>query len=223
MPPPPLLEPVATLRHYLGVHEPHVHAHAQLLFGLAGRLELEVDGRAAWVDPGAGLIVPPDTPHAYEAARAARVWVVDAPAAPGLERVRRFGLPAGWTPPVDAAALVALAGTAPQLRARRRLDPVRLEQALGGRLHEDWPNHRMAALYALSPPRFHARWLALTGLAPQAWLRARRLDVATALLKSGLTLDAAALQVGYAGASALAFALRRERGVGVRGLRAPSR
>lgn len=218
-----LLEPVATLRHYLGAHEAHAHAHAQLLFGLAGRLELEVDGRAAWVDPGTGLIVPPGALHAYEAARAAQVWVVDAPAAPGLEQVRRFGLPVGWTPSMNAAALVALAGGAPRVRARRRLDPARLEQALVGRLHEDWPNHRMAALYALSPPRFHARWLALTGMAPQAWLRARRLDVAAALLRSGLTLDAAALQVGYAGASALAFALRRERGLGARALRGPSR
>lgn len=219
----PLLEPVATLRHYLGAHEPHAHAHAQLLFGLAGRLELEVEGRAAWVDPGAGLIVPPGVRHAYEAARAAQVWVVDAPATPGLERVRRFALPAGWTPPVDVGSLIALAGGAPRLRARRRLDPARLEQALAGRLHEDWPNHRMAAFYALSLPRFHARWLALTGLAPQAWLRARRLDAAAVLLRSGRTLDAAALQVGYAGASALAFALRRERGLGARALRGGSR
>lgn len=215
----PLLEPVATLRRYLGAHEPHEHAHAQLLFGLQGRLELEVEGRAALVDPGAGLVVPPGAWHAYEARHEARVWVVDAPAGPALDRLRCFALPAGWVPPVHAAALLALAAEAPRLRARRRLDPARLEQALAGRLHEDWPNPRLAALYALSVPRFHARWLVLTGLAPQAWLRARRLDVASALLKSGLTLDAAALQVGYAGASALAFALRRERGLGARALR----
>lgn len=170
----PLLEPVSTLRRYLGTHAPHSHAHAQLLFGLHGRLELELDGRAAHVDVGTGLIVPPGVEHAYEAARGARVWVLDAPAGPALDRVRRFALPAGWVLTDDAAALLRLAGTAPALRARRSIDPLRLERALAGRLHENWSNARMAALFALSAPRFHARWLALTGLAPQAWLRGRR-------------------------------------------------
>lgn len=209
---PPLFEPVATLRRYLGEHEAHAHAHAQLLFGLHGRLALELDGRPALVEAGTGLVVPPGVLHAYAAEREARVWVLDAPAAPALDRPRRFLLPPGWTPPADPQALLALAGAAPRLRQRRALDPARLEQALAGHLHEAWPNARMAALYALSAPRFHARWLALTGLAPQAWLRARRLDVAALLLQGGLTLDAAALQVGYASASALAFALRRDRG-----------
>ena len=77
----------------------------------------------------------------------------------------------------------------------------------------------MAAVYALSVPRFHARWLDLTGQAPQTWLRARRLEMAVRLVKLGMSLDAAALQVGYCGASALAFALRREHGLGARALR----
>jgi AraC-like DNA-binding protein len=148
------------------------------------------------------------------------VWVLDAPAGPALDRVRSFALPTGWQPTDDAQALLSVAGTAPALRSRRSIDTMLLEQALAGRLHEDWPNARMAALFALSAPRFHARWLALTGLPPQAWLRGRRLDSAVALLRAGLTLDVAAMQVGYASASALAFALRRERGMGARLLRA---
>lgn len=216
----PLLEPVATLRRYLGTHAPHAHTHAQLLFGLHGTLDLELEGRAARVDAGTGLIVPPGVAHAYEASREARVWVLDVPAGPALDRVRRFALPAGWMPTDDAQAMLRLAGNAPALRARRSIDPELLEQALAGRLHEEWPNVRMAALFALSAPRFHARWLALTGLAPQAWLRRRRLDTAAALLRTGLTLETAATQVGYATASALAFALRRERGLSARSLRA---
>jgi AraC-like DNA-binding protein len=217
----PLLEPVATLRRYLGTHSPHSHGHAQLLFGLHGRLELELDGRAALVDGSTGLLVPPGVSHAYEAVREARVWVLDAPAGPALDRMRRFALPAGWVPTEDAQALLDLAGAAPGLRARRSIDPMLLERALTGRLHEDWPNARMAALFALSPPRFHARWQALIGQAPQAWLRGRRLDAAASLVRAGLTLEAAAMQVGYASASALAFALRRELGLGARRLRRP--
>ena len=60
----------------------------------------------------------------------------------------------------------------------------------------------------------------LAGMPPLAWVRRRRLDEAQRQLRAGLPLDKVALHVGYASASALCFALRRERGVGARGLRA---
>ena len=53
----------------------------------------------------------------------------------------------------------------------------------------------------------------------RAWLRALRLDEAQRLLRRGLTLEAVASRVGYASASALAHALRRDREVGARDLR----
>jgi AraC-like DNA-binding protein len=78
----------------------------------------------------------------------------------------------------------------------------------------------MAAVVHLSVPRFHARFVELTGTTPAAYLRDKRLNAATRLIAThGFSLKAAAAQVGYGGASALAYALRRERGLGARLLR----
>lgn len=221
-PPARLARPVGSLRRYAGAYEAHEHAHAQVLLGLDGALELELAGRAAFVDAACGLVVPAGVSHRFLAAAGANVLVIDSPPRLGLERVRRFMLPAGWRDggrPFDAeAALEAIAG-APRVLARRRLDTARLDAALAAALHEPWTTARMAALQALSPQRFHARLVELTGLAPQAYLRRRRLDEAMRLLRAGLSLDAAALQVGYRTASALAHALRRDRGLGARDVR----
>ncbi|MCA0243989.1 MAG: helix-turn-helix domain-containing protein [Proteobacteria bacterium] len=213
----PLLHPEASQRRYRGDYAAHAHEHAQLLFGLQGALELEIDGRAARVEPGVALIVPAGAAHGYQARRDALALVVDAPPQRALERVRLLALDARLTP--DLGALLQGLAAAPRVLPRRALDLPLLAAAVEAALHEAWPTARLAALAAMSVPRLHARLLQHTGLTPQAWLRRRRLDRAQALLAAGLTLDAAALQVGYAGASALAFALRRERGVGARALR----
>ena len=216
-----LLHPVASQRRYAGDYDAHAHDHLQLLFGLSGRLELELNGRPAQVEPGVALVVPPGTAHGYRARRAALALVIDAPPQRGLSRVRRLALDGrrllGRS---DLGAVLAELVDAPRVLARRALDADVLAEAVDARLHEAWPTARLAALACLSVPRLHARWLEATGLTPQAWLRRRRLDQAQRLLAAGLTLEATALQVGYAGASALAYALRRERGIGARALRA---
>ena len=78
---------------------------------------------------------------------------------------------------------------------------------------------RLAGLCHLSVPQFHARFVELVGVAPQAWLRGLRLDAAMAQLAQGQLLETTALRCGYRTASALAYALRRERGVTSRQLR----
>jgi AraC-like DNA-binding protein len=208
-----------SLRRYLGEHEPHAHAHAQVLFGIEGCLDLEVEGRGARVDACAGLIVPAGARHGFEAGATAHVWVIDAPAAPGLEGMRAFALPPGWSTRADPSDLLGIACGASRVLPRRRLDAARLEAAIAARLHEPWPTQRMAAVFALSVPRFHARWLELTRSTPQCWLRRRRLARAEVLLRAGVGLEAAALQVAYRSGSALLFALSRDRGVTTRSLR----
>jgi AraC-like DNA-binding protein len=215
----------ASLRRYHGEHAAHAHDFAQVLMGMSGCLELEVDGRAARVDASTGLVVPPGALHCFaaDAGAGASVWVMDAPAGAGLDRFKAFALWPGWSPKDSAAHLLGHLAHAAGAQPRRKIDPAKLDAALANSLHESWPVARMAALYCLSAPQFQARWRALTGLTPQAWLRARRLNAAEPLLRCGWTLEAAALQVGYRSASALLFALQRDRGVSVRGLRKHSK
>ncbi len=226
LPTPTLPHAEATLRHYSGEYEAHAHEHAQVLVGLRGSLMLEAGGRSALVDAGTALVVPAGISHGYFAERPASVLVIDAPMRRGLEHLRRFVPPALWrdalrtrAPGFDAEAALDQIGSAPKLLQRRRIDLAALEAALHERLHEPWSTARLAALAHLSAQRFHARFVELTGQPPAAWLRARRLDQAERLLRAGLSLEAAALQAGYASASALGFALKRDRDAGARRLR----
>jgi len=213
----------SSLRRYAGEYGVHEHEHAQVLVGLSGRLELELDGRAAYVDASCGLIVPAGVAHGYLAQSPAEVLVIESPVREGLARVRKFAPPAHWKgagAALDVAAAVEALAGAGTLLQRRPIDLDLLRAHVDGELHGNWSTPRLAALCQLSPQRFHARFVELAGMAPAAFVRQRRLDEAQRLLRAGLALEAVALQVGYASASALAFALRRERGTGARSLRA---
>lgn len=215
-------QPTASLRRYMGTYGAHAHDYVQVLVGLQGCLQLEVDGRSTYVDATCALVVPAGAAHGYLADAPAQVLVIDTPAGAELDRVRRFVPPAHWKKAgahFDPVAAVHEMVGAPAVLQRRALNLSRLNACIDAQLHTAWPTARLAALCQLSPQRFHARFLELTGLAPGAYVRLRRLDSAERLLRTGMPLEAVALHVGYASASALAYALRRERGVGARAIR----
>lgn len=201
----------------------HAHDHAQVLVGLDGRLELEVEGRPAQVEHGTGLVVPPGARHAYRAAGTARVVVIDCEPAVGLDRFRRFALPGLWHERLQGrgALLDAVVG-ARTVRTRRPFDLDALAAVVDADLARPWTLDDLAEHCHLSAARLRARFEERQGESPLAWLRARRLDAAERHLRAGWSLEATALHVGYASASALSAALRRERDAGARSLRAGS-
>ncbi len=225
-----LMHPVGGVRQYAGSYGPHSHDHAQLLFGLEGGLELGFGARAGRVEPSFGFVIPAGVAHDYGTRKAARVMVVDLPMQAGTDRVRRFAVPGAWMArarfagrTLDLEGLVAaLLGSRPA-RPARPLDLAAIVQRIDGHLAHRWTVADLAQLTHLSAAQLHLRLQAACGLSPMALVRSRRLLAAQQWLLRGLPLEATALQVGYASASALAYALRREGMDSQRALRAAAR
>lgn len=210
----------ALMRRYERIGGTHAHDHAQVLFGIDGTLEVEVEGHNAWVDATCGLVVPAGATHTYSAERTARVLVMDDLTGPATQRLRHFALPVGWCKTaLDVQVLVDTLDGASTLRTRRRIDLDALAERIDADLARAWTVAELAEACCLSPQRLRARFAQGLGQSPQAFVRARRLNRAEQLLRRGFSLDTVAAQVGYAGASALSAALRRERNSGAREIR----
>ncbi|SPK76799.1 putative transcriptional regulator, HTH AraC type (plasmid) [Cupriavidus taiwanensis] len=118
----PLPAPLVEHRRYTPQPQGHQHGYHQLLFGLAGVSELELDGHLYRVDDRTGLIVPAGSHHDYLGYQGNLQLVADFPAqsvalpARLMARPRVFALDGAFGNRVRAlaAARTAFAARAPQ-------------------------------------------------------------------------------------------------------------
>lgn len=206
----------------------HSHAHFQVLVGLQGVLELEVEGQGRRLGAGDATLVAPGERHDFNAAAGgSRCLVLDTrqdlwrrcartPARGGdvtalaayLARSLQAGQP-----------LAALHGPALLLeawkpaervaRARRAIDWAELAAWVQAHLHQPLGVAQLAERVCLSPSQFAARCHEAQGTGPLDWLRMQRLAQARALRGAGLPVAEVARRTGYRSPSALTAALRR--------------
>ena len=119
-----------SLRRYGPSPGSHSHDHFQVLFGLEGALELEIEGRGQRVAQGEGCVIGPGARHDFEAQRGSLCLVLDS-TQPGWAQC----LQSAATPPSHTHPLAQYLAHALQLRRP-------LAQAHGpGLLLEAWLAH----------------------------------------------------------------------------------
>lgn len=219
-----------SLRHYGASHGSHAHEHFQVLLGLDGVLELDVQGRGQRIGAGQGCVIAPGERHDFEARSGSRCLVLDT-------------AHAGWAhcpaQPARAAQALALAHylahalqqpgnlaqhhgplllldawRAPNATAKRHERPIDWDQLTawtGQHLHETLSVAQLARQVFLSSSRFAERCRDETGLSVMQWLRQQRLALAVQLRAGGLSVAETAQRCGYQSPSALTAALRRLR------------
>jgi AraC-like DNA-binding protein len=216
-----------SLRAYGASHGSHSHAYHQVLVGVDGILELEVEGRGRRVGLGESLLVAPGDRHDFESARGSTCLVLDsadplwarcaaAPHRPQqVQSLAQFlthalagGQPlAAWHGP--ALLLEAWAPPAPATRPRRRIEWDALAAWVQARLEQPVSVAELAQRVFLSPSQFALRCHEAQGVGPQEWLRRQRLARARQLRALGLPVHEVARRTGYRSPSALTAALRR--------------
>lgn len=220
-----------TLRHYGPSVGSHTHDHFQVLLGVQGVLELEVQGKGRRLAPGAGCVIAPGARHDFEAADGARCLVLD---------TTHPAWAACPEHPTQSASALALAGYLQQALAqpmtlarqygplllldcwRAPLDaPTRQQRTIRwpalahwalAFLHQPLTVADLAAQVFLSPTQFAARCRQETGMSAMQWLRSLRMARARELRAQGLAGALVAQRCGYRSASALLAALRLHAG-----------
>ncbi len=220
-----------SLRQYGASPGSHSHGHFQILLGLTGVLDLEVEGRGLRVASGGGCVIEPGARHDFESVHGSLCLVLDS-AHPGWARCMAHPAPAAHALPLArylASALqqgqpLALQHGPALLREawlsheyppsptsprRRAIDWPALRQWAAGQWQHPLSVADLAAQVHLSPAQFAARCRQEQGLAAMAWLRGLRLEQALWLRTRGLPVAEVARRTGYRSPSALTAALRR--------------
>lgn len=217
-----------SLRHYGASHGSHAHGHFQVLLGLDGVLELEVQGRGQRIGPGQGCVIAPGERHDFEARSGSRCLVLDTahtgwahcPAQPAqamqalaLAHYLAQALQHPHSPAQHHGPLLLLdawRATAPLPRRHQRaIHWERLAVWVGQNLHQTLNVAQIAQQVFLSPSRFAERCRCETGLSPMQWLRRQRLALALELRDGGMGVAETARRCGYQSPSALTAAMRR--------------
>ena len=225
-----------SVRRYGASPGSHSHEHFQVLLGLSGALELEVEGRALRVAPGDGCVIPPGDRHDFESARGSLCLVLDSahPAWAHCVQPGRRPAPPAHTLPLAQYLAQALQQGRPLAQAhgpallleawladghgsapppshpqRRAIHWPALQQWAAQHWHAELSVADLAARVHLSPSQFAARCREDQGMGAMAWLRSQRLTQARLLRGAGLAVAEVARRTGYRSPSALTAALRR--------------
>lgn len=216
-----------SLREYGASPGSHAHEHFQVLVGLKGVLDLEVQGRGARVAAGDAFLVAPGERHDFEARAGSTCLVLDtahelwsrcgaAPARPQQVQALAGYLAQALTQSQPLAALhgpalllEAWAPHEPAARPRRRIDWPALAAWVQASLHAPITVADLAQRVHMGASQFTQRCHEAQGLSPQQWLRAQRLARARQLRDGGLAVAEVARRTGYRSPSALTAALRR--------------
>lgn len=217
-----------SLRAYGASHGSHSHGHFQVLVGLDGELELEIEGRGQRVRAGDGVVVPPGERHDFGAAQGSVCLVLDtqealwercaasphrsaqvAALSSYLAGALRDGLPlASLHGPRLLLEAWAPAAARPA-RPHRHIDWQALSAWTLARLDQPLTVAQLAQRVHLSTSQFALRCHDMHGMGPLQWLRAQRLEHARLLRGAGLPVAEVARRTGYRSPSALTAALRR--------------
>ncbi|MDD0843085.1 helix-turn-helix domain-containing protein [Pseudomonas sp. Gutcm_11s] len=201
-----------SLRHYHHEQIAHSHEHAQLVFGLSGQLDFEVDGRGCQVSSLSLAVVPPGAHHACASALGSQCLVLDVPmdgwlqqrlghhadaSRRLLDKPGRLQLDPAQGQLVDWLAaspindeVIAQQGATLLLASLSNaaaavpsgLPLARIDAYIERHCAHPLQVADLARLCGLSSARFHARFLAETGHTPMDHVRLRRLRLGRELL-----------------------------------------
>ncbi|MBK5439071.1 helix-turn-helix domain-containing protein [Pseudomonas sp. TH32] len=207
------MRPNLTLRHYVEEPIAHSHDHAQLVFGLSGHLDFEVDGRGSQVQHSSVMVLPYAAHHACISRDGSRCLVLDVPDEHWLAQSlgehadasrRLLGQSAHLTldnrqsqlvqwlasSPVDdplivqqGAVLLLASLNLTQLPAGKRLPYAAFDAHIQRHAAHPLQVADLAKLADLSVARLHARFMAECGQTPMDYIRTRRLQMARDLLR----------------------------------------